>query len=314
MLAPICLFTYNRLTETRQTVQALQQNFLAPESELVIFSDGPKNKEAVGKVQAVRDYLQSVTGFKSVVVKESQKNKGLANSIISGVTEVIEKHGKVIVLEDDLITAPNFLDFMNQALEHYASYEEVKSINGFSPAIQKNNTSDVYFQTRTFPWGWATWGNRWDTMIFSKERIKNDIESNKGILEMFKKECGADISKMLLDSVNGINDSWYVRWVYDHFRKNLLALYPRYTLVENSGFNEAGTHCKTINPYRSILDANFRRAGNFNFDGPIEIDPIVKNQFLRYFSKKYRLGIRLKLLFKKGGWGMLWEDVKSKLF
>ncbi|WP_289036992.1 glycosyltransferase [uncultured Zobellia sp.] len=313
MLAPICLFTYNRLEETKLTVAALKNNALAADSHVIVFSDGFKNDNARGKVEKVRQYLKTIDGFKSVTVIESPKNKGLANSIISGATQVVKEYGKVIVLEDDLITSPNFLTFMNQALDYYESNELIKSINGFSPAIKSNNTSDVYFQTRTFPWGWATWKSRWSDSVFSKEKIKSEISSDSKILKDFRKECGEDIVKMLLDSVKGKNDSWYVRWVYEHFRTNTVALYPKYTLVENSGFNENGTHCKTINPYKSITNGSFREKENFNFSDSIGIEHSLKKQFLKYFSKQYRLGIRVKLLFEKGGFSMLLDDVKSKL-
>ncbi|WP_339714804.1 glycosyltransferase [uncultured Kriegella sp.] len=315
MLAPICLFTYNRLAETKQTVEALQKNFLATQSHLIIFSDGAKNERSNSKITAVRQYLKTIDGFKSIKIYESQKNKGLAGSIIEGVTKTIEEYGKVIVLEDDLITSQNFLNFMNKALDHYATKEIIKSINGFSPEIKKlkTGTPDVYFQTRTFPWGWATWKNRWSSEIFSKEKIKKEINDDKNILRVFKKDCGNDIAKMLLDSISGKNDSWYVRWVFEHYRTQALALYPKYTLVGNSGFNENGTHCKTINPYKSIIDSDFREKTCFDFDTQIEIDPIIKRQFLRYFSIKYRIILRVKLLFDEGGVGVLWNDIKSRL-
>ena len=135
MTTPICLFTYNRLHETKQTVKALKENFLAMESDLFVFSDGPKNDAGRLKVEAVRQFLTSVNGFKSVKVFESEQNKGLANSIISGVSQIIQKYGKVIVLEDDLITSTNFLNFMNQALDYYASKEKIFSISGFGHKV-----------------------------------------------------------------------------------------------------------------------------------------------------------------------------------
>ncbi len=119
VLAPIVLFVYNRLSHTKQTVESLQKNYLADQSELFIFSDGPKNELDRQKVENVRKYLNSINGFKNIVIKESQENKGLANSVISGVSEIISKYGKIIVMEDDLVSAPGFLKFMNEALEFY---------------------------------------------------------------------------------------------------------------------------------------------------------------------------------------------------
>ncbi|CAM3572678.1 glycosyltransferase [Zobellia roscoffensis] len=313
MLAPICLFTYNRLAETKETVEALKKNLLASESHLLVFSDGAKNEQAQEKIKGVRQYLKTIEGFKSIQIFEASENKGLANSIISGVTNALEQYGKVIVLEDDLTTAPNFLNFMNQALDYYETIDVVQSINGFSPEIKKQNMFDVFYHTRTFPWGWATWKDRWDADIFSKEKIKKEISEDKTILMNLQNTCGSDITKMLLDSINDKNDSWYVRWVYAHFRKQTVGVYPKYALVNNSGFNENGTHCKAINPYKSVNDTDFRNKVQFNFNSQVRIDPIINKQFLRYFSKEYRVLIRLKLLLEKGGLKILLDDIKSKI-
>ena len=155
----ICLFTYNRAFETRQTIEALKLNFLAPFSQLFIFSDGPKNESDAEKVGEVRNYIRSIDGFKTVEIIESTINKGLANSIIEGVTQIIDKYEKVIVLEDDLVTTPNFLDFMNQALCFYNGKNNIFSISGFTmdlPSLAACK-QDFYFSQRVSSWGWATW-------------------------------------------------------------------------------------------------------------------------------------------------------------
>ena len=164
MLSPICLFTYNRLDETRQTVEALKRNFLAPLSCLYIFSDGPKDETITQKVNEVRQYIKTIGGFKAIKIFESPVNRGLAKSIIDGVTQIIEKYGRVIVLEDDLITSPNFLDFMNYALEFYQNKERVLSISGYSFSINYPNDYkyDVAIGFRASSWGWATWKDRWN--------------------------------------------------------------------------------------------------------------------------------------------------------
>src|SRR5688572_7223408 len=124
MLAPVALFVYNRPWHTRQTVKALQNNFLADETELFIFSDGPKNDDSKAAVQEVRDYLKTIEQFKNITIIEQEKNLGLANSIISGVTEIVNKYGKIIVIEDDLISSRYFLKYMNDALDKYLSVQE----------------------------------------------------------------------------------------------------------------------------------------------------------------------------------------------
>ena len=162
-LAPICLFTYNRLQATKQTIASLQQNYLAMESELIIYSDGPANQAAVAKVEQVRSYLKTVDGFKKITLINSQNNKGLAASVIGGVSRVLEEFDSVIVLEDDLVTAPNFLDFMNQAIQFYKNDERILSISGYTldlPSLPGKR--DFYFGYRASSWGWATWKDRWE--------------------------------------------------------------------------------------------------------------------------------------------------------
>jgi hypothetical protein len=310
MLAPICLFIYNRLYETRQTVEALKKNFLAPESEIYLFSDGPKDQASAQKVNEVRDYIRTITGFKKLVIFESQVNKGLANSIIAGVSQIVEEFGKVIVLEDDLISSPNFLNFMNGALDFYQHDMNIQSINGYSLAIGEIET-DVYFQVRPFPWGWATWSDRWNEEKFDKMNLKTVIETDDSILKKFKKTCGHDISKMLLDSINNKNDSWYVRWTFDHFRYNKYSVFPRYSFIQNIGLTGNGTHCKGINSYQCILAENDNFKFNFvNFQKP---NKRLKNEFLKYFSLRHKLVIRIKLLPSRAGRKKLMEDIKIKI-
>ena len=173
MYAPVCLFTYNRLEETRKTLEALSANYLAKESDLIVFSDGAKSDDDVEKVEAVRAYLKTLSGFKSINISEAGSNNGLASSIISGVTEVLKDRKKVIVLEDDLISAPNFLDFMNQALDFYKDEQEIFSISGYTmdlDSLSKHN-KDYYLNYRASSWGWATWDDRWKEIDSGDERL-----------------------------------------------------------------------------------------------------------------------------------------------
>jgi len=310
MLAPICLFTYNRPYETQLTVDALKQNQLAPSSDLIIFSDGPKNANSKQRVFEVRQYLATVTGFRSVEIIESPVNKGLANSIIEGVTMIIKKYGKVIVLEDDLVSAPKFLDFMNHALDFYDEDKRIQSINGYSVLLPSIN-KDVFFQIRPFPWGWATWNDRWDKDIFDKQKLKLLVQSKDYILKDFKQKCGDDIAKMLMDSLENKNDSWYVRWTFDHFRKKNHSIFPYESYIQNIGHNLESTHCKGINTYICKPVEN------------LETNPILSefyepnkksiNDFLNYFSLQHKLKFRIKLLSSGMGRKRLIEEFKTKL-
>lgn len=310
-LSPICLFTYNRFSETQQTVEALQKNYLAFQSELIIFSDGAKDIEGVDTVNKVRQYLRTIKGFKSIKIYESSKNKGLAQSIITGVTQIVKQYGKVIVLEDDLVTCPNFLNFMNDALNYYENNLKIQSINGYSLKINSLiKDSDVYFHKRTFPWGWATWGNRWDYDIFNKEKIKLMLKNDRRIVRQFQNKCGDDISKMLISSIEGKNNSWYVRWVFSHYINDCYSVFPKYSKISNIGFNLNGTHCQRINSYKSIPDIHLKKQFKFI---DLKMDEKVNKDFLKYFKFSYKLSYRLSLLKNSIGRSFLIDEIKLRL-
>ena len=258
-LAPICLFTYNRLTETKQTVQALKNNFLAKDSELYVFSDGSINRNSTLKIHAVRDFLKTVDGFKNVTIYESEENKGLANSIISGITKVFETYESVIILEDDLITTPNFLDFMNKALDYYKEDCSIYAVNAFSPLI-KNIDADVYYlHSRAFPWGWGTWSSCWKEEYFDKDKIREYIALNPGVLEEFDKYNGEDASEMLLRTLDNKISSWYIRWVFKNYLENRKAVFPSLSKVKNIGDSEDATHYTGgVSAYNFKMDTLFK--------------------------------------------------------
>lgn len=244
-LAPIVLFVYNRPWHTQQTVEALQRCELASGSDFYIFSDGPKDNassEAKHKISEVRQYIHTIDGFKSIHIQESPQNKGLANSVIQGVSEVIEKHGKVIVLEDDLIVHPFFLRFMNEALEFYKADKRIYSIGGFNYNVKFPDSyqNDVYIVHRAESCGWGTWSDRWDdvdwtiadaTAFFKSKRKQRRF--NRG---------GYDMSSMLQAQLNGKIDSWAIRWEYHLYKHNAYCLRPVNTLVMNIGFDGTGVH------------------------------------------------------------------------
>ena len=312
-LAPICLFVYNRIDETKLTLNSLKKNFLAQQSELIIFSDGHKDQDDLKLIKGIRHYLKKINGFKSVKICESSTNKGLAQSVIDGVTLVLTQYDKVIILEDDLITAPNFLDFMNQGLEEYSKNNKVMSINGFSVdtgPITDTLSNDVFFHTRTLSWGWATWSDRWNKEFFNSKKIRANLTQQ--VLLSFKKNCGDDISGMLLDSLSGKNDSWYVRWVFRHFIDGKIAVFPRLSKVRNNGYGDSATHCKTIDVLKIRYDNKFSR--EFNFPNDIRIDENIHKRILSYYSFSYKLMYRFLLLFKPNGIYMIFKDIKYKLF
>jgi hypothetical protein len=308
--APIVLFCYKRLDTLIQTVEALQKNYLAAESDLIIFSDAAKNKLDILQVNAVREYIKNIEGFNSVEIHCAEANKGLATSIIDGVSLVLNDHEFVIVLEDDLETTPNFLHFMNFALQNYLNSDNIYSICAFSIYVKNKSDSDVFLNARATSWGWATWKNQWEQIDFQKERMLSIVNKNPTLLKKFAKTCGADAPKMLLNALNGKIDSWYIRWVFSNFLENRRAVFPYDSKVNNIGFNINATHCNGINSHISKLDTenkiDFKFAAN-------EKDPFVDRSFLYSFSYPSKVIFRFKLLFKRNGLKLVINEINQKL-
>ena len=294
MYSPVCLFTYSRLNETILTIDALKNNFLASKSDLIIFSDGPKNNRSEKEVKNVRDYLKGISGFKSIVIYESPINKGLAKSIIEGVTQVISIYGSVIVLEDDLITSKNFLNYMNQSLDFYKNNEKVYSISGYTPPI-KSFIDDVYFTKRASSWGWATWKNRWLEIDWELERYRHVI-SSKDFKNNFNK-MGSDMFKMLQDQLSGKINSWAIRWCLHQFVNDSFTVFPTKSKVQNIGTGLNATHTKdSFNRFYTPLDISLN--SKFILKSDVSINSMYLEQFLKASSVSTRIKYKFLNFFK----------------
>lgn len=264
--SPIVLFVYNRPDHTSKTIEYLKKNEIAKYSELFIFSDGPKNEGQIEKVLAVRKIINNITGFKSVKIIESKENKGLANSVINGVTQIINEYGKVIVLEDDIITSKNFLKFMNEALDYYQNDSKIWSIGGYKLPfeIPKDYREKVFLTYRATSWGWATWKDRWNTIDWNIKDYKNYKFNILKIIHFCK--GGNDLDKMLRNQMKGKIDSWAIRWCYNQSFQNKYTVIPTNSLIKNNGMDNSGTHCDSTAElkFNNDIDDNFECQFNRN--------------------------------------------------
>lgn len=295
MFAPICLFTYNRLEQTKKTISALQQNYLAKESELFIFSDGGKNSVAKEKVLEVRRFIKTVEGFKKIEIIESPINKGLANSIITGVTKIINQYGKAIVLEDDLCTTANFLDYLNQALDVYKEDCKVISICGYGLKIKKPKkyTSEFYLYGRSSSWGWAIWKEEWNSIDW-EVKDWSKFKTDKKAIRAFNYN-GSDMFKMLKSTMEGNGNSWAIRFSYAQFRQNKYSIMPFESFVDNIGFSSAGTNTKfKFSRFKTIRNKGIKRT--FDFDIPMEVNKKIEKDCYKYHSITIRIYSRLRYL------------------
>ncbi len=279
-LAPIVLFAYKRPLHLEATLATLQKNPLAAESQLIVFSDGAKNETEAALVQQCREVLRSVGGFAKVTVHEATHNQGLANSVIKGVSQVLAVHGKAIVLEDDMVSTPDFLNFMNDGLEYYQDHPKVFSLSGYSFPLEipSDYPNEVYALPRASSWGWATWHDKWqladwemrDFEVFQKDRQVQQ-KFNQG---------GADLSTMLFRQQQGKIDSWAIRWIYAHFKHQALAVYPRQSRIQNIGLDGSGTHSPKTARYLSQIDSTA-----YSFVENPSIHPVILASLQRFFAR-----------------------------
>ncbi len=239
--APIALFVYNRPEHLRQAVASLLKNRLAKESELIIFSDAAKNKDAEAGVQAVRDYSKTISGFKNVFIHSREINFSPSKNIIEGVTKVINEYGKVIVLEDDLSVSSYFLDFMNDALLFYENEPQVISVCGYMYPVKIKNQETLLLRM-TDCWGWGTWKRGWDLFNPDAKRLVGQLESKK-LIRKFDLSGRYPYSKALKKQVSKKNFSWATCWYAASLLNDKLSLYPSKSLVRNIGLDGSGVNC-----------------------------------------------------------------------
>lgn len=296
--APIALFVYNRPQHTAQTIEALRLNDLAIESDLFIFSDAPKKSEMLPAVLEVRDYLKTVTGFKSVTILEQESNFGLAKSIIDGVTAICSKYGRIIVLEDDLITSPHFLKYMNDALVQYESDDRVISVHGYIYPVA-DNLPETFFLRGADCWGWATWKRGWDLFEPDAQKLYDALQAS-GEVNTFDFEGSYGYTKMLQQQIARKVNSWAIRWYASAFLANKLTLYPGTSLVQNIGNDNSGTHCGNTDLFTGILAESPVSVGGI----PVVSSEIAYRVVSRYFNSLKisflsRVRNKLKSLFKR---------------
>lgn len=252
--APIALFVYNRPEHTRRTIKFLQQNLLAEESRLFIFSDGAKTPKQQPEVDEVRELIRTVEGFKSVSVIERPQNMGLASSVISGVTELVNEYGKVIVFEDDLISSPYTLQYFNDALERYQHDERVMHLGAYMYPLPKALPETFFYRAAT-SWGWATWKRAWDHFEPDIDVLMRQFDKQK--IQDFSIDGTMDFWRQMLQFKAGRNSSWAIRWYASIFLQKGLTLNPAHSLINNIGHDNTGTHSGlndmyqvSINPHR----------------------------------------------------------------
>jgi glycosyltransferase involved in cell wall biosynthesis len=287
--ATIVLFTYKRINSLKKCLASLAACELAAASDLVIFSDAPKNETDTENVAVVRKFLQSVNRFRSTRIVERQTNMGVDYNIINGIKEIESTCEQFIILEDDVVFSENFLVFMNQALTRYQDSPEVLSVSGFAfvnnvPAAYRY---DSYFTNRSWSWGWGSWSSKikqvdWDMKDFAQ------FAADRQQQRLFNKTGGSDLTRMLLHTMEGKIRAWDIRLFYYQFKHKMVTLYPVKSKTINIGFTREGSNTFGYNRYKPVLDQSNKK--DFLFPPATVVDENINTLFL----KKNNLASRIK--------------------
>ena len=278
--APILLFVYNRPEHTRRCIESLTRNALAADSTLYIYADGPKDTTQQTAVDEVRSYLRTISGFKTVNLIERKENWRLARNIIDGVTTQVNRYGKVIVLEDDLVVAPYFLQFMNDALETYKDEPKVGHIQACD-FTQDPSLPETFLIKWTGSWGWATWERAWKHFNSDGKALLEELEQRK-LTYTFDFNGKYGFTRMLRRQIEGKNNSWAIRWNASLFLKDILSLNVGRSLVQNEGFDGSGTNCGGGGLYASNLHLAPLPVQKIS---PIEENKAARQAFVRYYAR-----------------------------
>jgi acetyltransferase-like isoleucine patch superfamily enzyme len=300
---PIVIFTYNRPDHARQLFESLLKCCRLNECDIVIFCDGAKKPEYEPQVLAARAVVDEFAPWLGAQVVKCQQNMGLAHSVVGGVTDLCAKYGRVIVLEDDLILHPFFLDFMLQSLDRYADDERVAQVAGFTFPIHTPAKPDAFFLPATSSWGWATWQRAWELFSWETESALQTLEADPQLRARFDLDGTFPLFDMLRNTTEGKVDSWVIRWYWRVFQSNKLILYPRSSLVWQNGFDETATNTVAALPGLPVSMDDFLQGqwqNPISFPDTVQADEIafdkVKN-FLR--PKPSRPQARLKGILKR---------------
>ena len=280
MAAPILLFTYNRVHHVRQAIESLKANDLAEQSELFVYSDGPKNESEINTISEIRQLIKNTTGFQQIHLVGRDENWGLARNVIDGVTSLVNQYGEVIVVEDDLIVSPYFLRFMNDALATYRDEPRIGHIQAYD-FINDPKLPETFLIKFTGSWGWATWKRAWQYFNPDGKQLLHELKS-RGLAYTFDFNGKYGYTRMLRRQTEGKNNSWAIRWNASLFLQDMLSLNVGRSLVQNNGFDGSGTNCGGGNLY----SANIHPAPIIVTKiTPVEENKMARQAYSRYYAR-----------------------------
>lgn len=280
--APIAIFAFNRPNHLANCLQSLERCVGLENSEGIIFIDGARNDQEAIVVSLTVGVALKFSSKYNFRVEERQENFGLAKSITTGIDEMFSLSPKLIVIEDDLILARGFLDFMNKGLSRYENNSSVASISGYQYPIEKELHTSVFLKGADC-WGWATWRDRWEQTSFSGKELLDQIRTKK-LANEFNLEESNNYVDLLEKQILGEINSWAILWHASMFLQNRLSLYPPYSLVSNEGGDGLGTHFGSTQLYAQKISDEM----DFSFPSSIEQSEEYREALIEFYQKNFK--------------------------
>ncbi len=296
--APIILFVYNRLDHVKKVISALKDNAEASGSLLYIYSDDASKVEDVLGVQKVRDYINGISGFRDVIVTEREENFGIEKSELEGVTEVLAKHGRAIILEDDIQVSNQFLRYMNYCLNEYEADKSIYTVTGYSFLKTAPDNGGLFGRTKSFAaWGWGTWNDRW--MNLKRTIGKNDLKYAMDHKRSF--DNGQDYSYLLMHQYKNNCLTWDVAWLLSCFENDGLTVFPCNTMVNNIGMDGSGVHYSGDSEGNRVENINDRGEIKFPLkfmaddEVALRLEAELREQNQYSLIKRLKMAVRVRL-------------------
>jgi hypothetical protein len=277
-LSPIILFVYNRPWHTKETLNTLEKSNLAQDSILYVFSDGAKTSKQDEEVNEVRRIIREAWNFKNIYIIERKKNIGLAANVIDGVSTVIQKHKRAIVLEDDVLLSPCALQYFNDALTLYVNEEKVMHIGSYMYNIDKTGLDETFFTRLVSSQAWATWDRAWKHFEPDTEKLITQFDRQK--IKAFSFEHSMNFWRQINLQRKGLINSWAVRWYASVFLQGGLGLQCSSSLITNIGHDGTGIH----SAISDMFDAEVKKDKVTYFPTTI-VENVQGYHALKYFFK-----------------------------
>jgi GT2 family glycosyltransferase len=294
---PVAVFTYNRPAHTRQMLESLAACHRLEDCRVFVFSDGPKTPDQEQAVRETRAVVHDWTRQHPADIVERNENRGLARSIVGGVSELCNRNGRVIVLEDDMMVGPRFLDYMLLALDRYQDDERVCQISGYMFPVRHPSQPDAFFLPLTTTWGWATWQRAWRLFQWDVSSAL-PVLRDAAVRRAFDLDGAYPYSAMLEDCIAQRNDSWGIRWWWSAFVSQKLTLHPRQSLVWVGGFDGTGTHAGRNQHMMSISQsqmASFPWSETLIFPAAVHADRAAMQRIEQYLRSRNKESAGRKL-------------------